>query len=286
MIILAPTVARYKLYGDELPFLTDTLLVGELMRQALMSQSRGLDGGPHALAIFSARHADGSPVRDDHAHAFFLPSDDDGDGRLDHVIVYAPQGFNNRAIVAIGRVQRLWRPGRRDDLEVALEGLGHPEDYGNDLASGRGYTDNSHRTALLGFSQVWVSKTPFLLVRHPKTYRDGRPKLNETGLQIDGPEMQLVNELERRGLPRPVSIEPVSGTRVGDREIRWSEFQRERARGGGSLGSRLGYGFRLTFPEAVRGPIAIGYGCHFGLGLFVAGNKDSGEWPRVLWEPR
>jgi CRISPR-associated endonuclease/helicase Cas3 len=28
-------------------------------------------------------------------------------------------------------------------------------------------------------------------------------------------------------------------------------------------------GFRIEFPEIVRGPIAIGYGAHFGLGLFV-----------------
>ena len=31
---------------------------------------------------------------------------------------------------------------------------------------------------------------------------------------------------------------------------------------------------RLHFPEQVLGPVALGYGCHFGLGLFAA-SKDS-----------
>lgn len=30
-----------------------------------------------------------------------------------------------------------------------------------------------------------------------------------------------------------------------------------------------GVGFRVVFPVAVRGPIAVGYGAHFGLGHFV-----------------
>jgi len=31
---------------------------------------------------------------------------------------------------------------------------------------------------------------------------------------------------------------------------------------------RLGSFWRLTFPEPVAGPLALGFGCHFGLGLF------------------
>ena len=32
---------------------------------------------------------------------------------------------------------------------------------------------------------------------------------------------------------------------------------------------RAGAAFRLTFAEPVRGPLALGFGAHFGLGLFV-----------------
>lgn len=32
---------------------------------------------------------------------------------------------------------------------------------------------------------------------------------------------------------------------------------------------RLAEAFRLTFRHPVRGPLALGHSCHFGLGLFV-----------------
>lgn len=31
----------------------------------------------------------------------------------------------------------------------------------------------------------------------------------------------------------------------------------------------LGGFWRLTFPQPVQGPLALGFACHFGLGLFV-----------------
>jgi len=263
VIALQPTVARFAVYGKPLPLLTETLWLGERMRQGLMSQSRGLDGSEHALPIFSGRSPDGRPLDDDHAHAFFLPSDDDGDGRLDHITVYTSGGFNSEAVVAISRLRKLWQPDGREDLYVVLIGLGHPEDFG-------GFGVDKGESPLLGSSKVWVSRTPFLLTRHPKVYRDGRPKLDENGFQIDGPEMQLRMELARRGFPAPIKVEPVEFTRAAGKRIRWLEFRWQRHGGGGKLASPLGYGFRLTFAEPVRGPIVLGYACHFGLGQFIA----------------
>lgn len=34
-----------------------------------------------------------------------------------------------------------------------------------------------------------------------------------------------------------------------------------------------GYGFRITFPDSVDGPLALGYGAHFGLGLFIPADQ-------------
>lgn len=263
VIKMQSTIARFALYGKPLPLLTDALWIGERMRQALMSQSRGLDGSEHALPVFSGRTPDGSPLLDDHAHAFCLPSDDDGDGRLEHITVYAPLGLDNRALVAISRVRKLWQAGGRDDLHLVLEGLGYPEDYG-------GFSKEKGQTTLLALSKMWISRTPFLLTRHPKVHRDGTPKIGPDGLQMDGPELQLKTELLRRGFPTPVEVEPVEFTKASGKRIRWLQFRRERERGGGNLASPFGYGFRLTFTEPVRGPIALGYGCHFGLGQFLA----------------
>ena len=44
-----------------------------------------------------------------------------------------------------------------------------------------------------------------------------------------------------------------------------------RKSGDGRRSTATGYGFRVEFPEPVRGPIAVGYGAHFGLGVFAPG---------------
>jgi CRISPR-associated protein Csb2 len=50
----------------------------------------------------------------------------------------------------------------------------------------------------------------------------------------------------------------------------WMDFRRSRE---GEL-DRAGCGFRLEFKEAVWGPFAIGYGAHFGMGVFVPEKED------------
>ena len=68
------------------------------------------------------------------------------------------------------------------------------------------------------------------------------------------------------GLPEPekvLAVQCLEG-RMGKR--RWMDFRRGRK---GEL-ARAGFGFRLEFAGEVRGPFAIGYGAHFGLGLLEA----------------
>lgn len=260
-----PTVARFALAGAVLPRLTEAIALGERLRQALMAHTRGVDGSAGALSLFSGRGGDGTPLDDDHAHAFFLPADDDGDGRIDHLTVHAPAGLDREAQTVLGRLRKLWGTGGRD-LFVVLVGVGQPDDYG-------GFNVMSGQTPQLTESRVWVSRTPFMLTRHPKTHRDGRPKIGPDGLQTDGPEAQLRTELARRGFPAPVGVEPVRHTGMGGKDVRWLEFRRERVNGAGRLASPMGYGFRVTFDEPARGPLALGYGCHFGLGQFVAVSK-------------
>lgn len=257
-----PTVARFALAGAVLPRFTEAVSLGERIREALMSHAKWVEEGSEgALALLSGRSGDGTPLDDDHSHASYLPADDDGDGRIDHITVFAPAGFTRPAQLTMGRLRKLWGTGGHD-IFVVLVGLGRPEDYG-------GFDVLGGRTPQLAASRVWVSRTPFMLTRHPKTYRDGRPKLGPDGRQIDGPEAQLRAELARRGHPGPVSVELVRETTVGGKELRWLEFRRQRRSGGGKPSSLTGYGFRLTFDQPVRGPIALGYGCHFGLGQFV-----------------
>jgi CRISPR-associated protein Csb2 len=247
---IRPTVARFALSSAVLPRLTDALFIGERMRQALMAKSRGLNGTEHALPVFSGKGADGLPLDDDHAHAFYLPSDEDLDGRIDHITVYASQGFDKYAEQALGAVKRLWGSSGHD-IHTVLIGLGQPQDYGGlDACKGQ--------SAALAQSRIWQSTTPYLLTRHLK--KNGK----------DSPHDQVRRDLRWRGLPEPEVIQALMQTDIGGKKVRWLEFRRMRISGGGRLADPRGFGFRITFAVPVQGPFALGYACHFGLGQFVA----------------
>lgn len=245
------TIARYRVVSRVRPPLTAAVAIGDRLRQALMSHSRGDDGLP--LPVFSGKDASGVPLRD-RGHAYYLPADDDRDGRIDHLLVWARCGFDADARSAIERLQWLWGD-EGFDLELALVSFGTREDYGNPQAN-----PDRGSPAQLGPARMWESRTPFVLVRHPKR-RGGR--------LLDGPEEQLRRELGYLGLPKPVAIEPIEGTEAGV-YTPWHRYLLRRREGGGSRGTQRGLGFRIVFAEPVWGPIAIGYGAHQGLGQFEA----------------
>jgi CRISPR-associated protein Csb2 len=220
------------------------------MRQALMAKSRGLNGSEHALPVFSGQGADGLRLDDDHSHAFYLPSDEDGDGRSDHMTVYATQGFDKHAQQTIGMLRKLWGAGGHD-IHTVLIGIGQPQDYG-------GFLMRDGQAPALAQSRIWRSVTPYILTRHPK--KNGK----------DSPAAQVAKDLLRRGLPKPERIEHLDHTKITGKKVRWLEFRRFRCGGGGQIADSRGFGFEIVFSEPVRGPIALGYGCHFGLGQFVA----------------
>lgn len=123
-----------------------------------------------------------------------------------------------------------------------------------------------------GFFARWVSRTPFVPTRHAKRTRAGVPKRDASGLQIGSPEHELRRLLGLAGFPEPVAVEPAGFTRLSRREVPWQEFQCRRIGGKGRRVAydRGGYGFRIEFAEAVRGPVAVGYASHFGIGMFEA----------------
>jgi CRISPR-associated protein Csb2 len=246
------TMARYALDGAVLPLVQETLALGELARQYLQGIYGRQNGGAPSW-MFSGKATDGTPLRD-HRHASFLPTDEDDDGRLDHLTVYErgalspdgrDQGFTEAELRALAAFRRLRQPGGKPDLRLVLLGIGGREDW-------------TH-TPLLGPARRWRSCTPFIPPRHQKT----RGRKRET------PVEQLCDELRRRGFPAPVAVHEVPRCEVNGRSLRWIEFRRERLLGGGSRGQGPGYGFAIEFAERVVGPLCLGYACHFGLGLFL-----------------
>ena len=63
---------------------------------------------------------------------------------------------------------------------------------------------------------------------------------------------------------RRTPIEPMRQGRSGG--VRPIDFFRHRQGGSNGGGS---YNFTVEFSQPVRGPIALGFACHYGLGLFV-----------------
>ena len=230
-------VARYALHSTVLPRITQCVPFAERARTFLMGIHRKVMGGDPSMVspLFAGKAPGGGPARG-HKHAFFLPLDEDGDGRIDHLMVRAPQPFSPSELEALDRFGKLWQPGGRPDVTLVLVSL------------------SADMPAMA--AKQWVSATPLVIGRH---HRQGR-----------GPYVEWLNGEVRRecgfhGLPGPVAIEWIDRTTSEGHQLRWMEFVRSRK---GRRPMR-GHGCVLTFDEAVPGPLAIGALCHFGLGLFV-----------------
>jgi CRISPR-associated protein Csb2 len=109
--------------------------------------------------------------------------------------------------------------------------------------------------AYLGRSSVWLSVTPYL-----------RPWFQKKTFTV---EDQIRRECRMRGYPEP-ELEQSSTIQIRGRPRRPVQFRRFRARRGLTQPDTHGSFWRLTFPEPINGPLALGFACHFGLGCFQA----------------
>jgi CRISPR-associated protein Csb2 len=239
----AITAARYALDSPVLPLAQDALPFAEQVRRALIN--RRVDTS-HSEAI-TGKTMGGTPLAG-HKHAHYFATDEDGDGRLDHLTIYAPCGFSPEDVEALGAIQSIFRRGNRPEVSMVLTGLGHLEQLQSQIP-------------IFASSTCWRSVTPFSLPRFASRGmgKPSRPR--------DLPEAQLQRELRLRGLPEAVSIQRIEGYQVNDRPpVRWLDFHTHRFKGDEGHGLS---GFEIEFAEAVQGPIALGFACHFSLGLFV-----------------
>ena len=252
-------VVRFALSGKALPMTFDTLRWGELARLSAMSQY-GRNNRGAASRSLSGKDASGEPLKG-HEHAFYLFTDDDGDGRLDHLTVWAPGGLAAGEFQALVSMNTLNPGGQREPVQLAY------------LAHGAA-TDFVGVSPLFNISHSWRSLTPYVLPRHVK-FRGPRDE-NGRKQMVDGPEEQISREVSLRypGWPPLLRVE------AGDSRIPLSPMQEGQSsgfrpfdyfrykRGGGSNGGGV-FNFAIEFQEPVPGPLALGFACHQGLGLFV-----------------
>jgi CRISPR-associated protein Csb2 len=242
------TIARYILDGSVLPLLTDAIKIGDLARKAAMSQYGRLYGGNKSM-ILSGKDDEGHPLHG-HRHASYIPTDEDGDGWIDHLTIWAPAGFDEKEQEALAGMRTLKMKGR-PEIRLVLQGMGTPDDF---------------NIPLFEKAALWKSITPFVTIRHPKQKKvsEGNKSVKKW---VDTPQDQIRLELTRRGFPEPIEITPLPRALLRSRSIPWLAFYRWRSKDTPAGGQA--YGFIIRFEKPIQGPIALGYGAHFGLGLFI-----------------
>jgi CRISPR-associated protein Csb2 len=149
-----------------------------------------------------------------------------------------------------------------DDMAVTLVGMGGLESFGE--VAGAPLPE-------LGRSTTWESRTPFVPPRFLKPR--GKDSLDEQVRTELRHRKQLV---EGALLPLPdLIVAPAVTLPTDDGEAglqaRWfRHFVRTRQNSEASGAPPGLFRLTLTFEQPVQGPLCLGWGCHFGLGLFVA----------------
>lgn len=255
-----PTAARYAVRAPEPPPLQAALRLGERLRRAAMGLGRELLGSAGLPPELSGH----GEAASEHRHAFWLP-EPDGAGRISGVLVHAPGGLGREAMRVLARLSWV-RWGRGGRLRLELEAIGP-------LARFAG------QSPLCGRSVAWRSLTPYLRPWHLKR-RETRSRESLAAAL----EAQVRREWALRGEGLPPLARVEASPLAPPREQGWRARDVLRRRGEAEAGrreqpDRIGQMLRLVFRQPVEGPLALGFGCHFGLGVFVP-CSGSGERSR------
>jgi CRISPR-associated protein Csb2 len=211
----------------------DAVKIGELTRVALMYLAE-----KHLGVVPELLSGHDLPKTNRHQHAFFLP-ESNVQGRIDHLLVHAPGGFKGFELRALQKLQRLFtRDG--SEWQVLYEGAGSHDAF-------------AEVSSYVGAGVTWKSVTPYLRPWHIKK------------------NFSVVEQIRRecclRGLPEPTEIRLIREVLVGNVPRRPVHFHRFRTKRGLTQPDTGGSLVDLVFPKPVVGPLALGFGCHFGLGM-------------------
>jgi len=229
----------YSLESKVPPRVQFTLDIAEQVRVRLMGIHKKQVGDPAKVSEkFSGKNPDGTSLKG-HKHTFILPLDMDDDGKIDHLLIRCKDPFDDAELAALDHLTSLWQPDGKPDIRCILVQWGR---FGEVVGTQS--------------TQIFRSETPFVPPRH---YRKGR---GDFGEWLAG---EVKREAQNHDMPEPVAVRPLARLKKQGRPVFWLEFRRNRK----ADEAGLGYGFELEFAEPVPGPFTLGYGAHFGLGLFV-----------------
>ncbi len=250
------TVARYAITSTVAPSITQAISIGDRVHDALCKWS---DQGKGRASVFTGLDANGKPLAAQHQHAHIFCEANGPRDSVTHITIWAEMGFDEEACLALRRLNKVWGHGGHD-IRLVLQGIGQLGDFAD--------------CALVRPAKIWRSATPFVSTRYAKTFRDGRPKIDaDNGWQNGSAAHDLLRLLALHGHGADAKIQQIHERerpyQFGERSLRSLQFQTGRKNGAGCRGRDSGAVFTITFPDQRPGPFALGYGAHFGLGLFV-----------------
>ena len=232
-----------------LPAAARSLPQGEMLHRQMVGAHRRIAPDGHSRVLTGCDEA-GQPLRGMHGHAHLLSLDLDRDGHIDHLLVWAPDGLDAQDQSALRMTRGTYTKGGVGALRLAWSASGEREQL-HRLPGPLGETLRS----FIGRGRVWLSATPFVPPRFPKP---------RGANSLDG---QVKAELLARGLPAPERIEWLDPQH--DEHARALRHHVRVRRHGEPPPVNVGLALRLTFAAHVTGPICLGYGSHFGLGLMT-----------------
>jgi CRISPR-associated protein Csb2 len=269
-----PQVICFALDSSVLPLVTETLAVAEAARRNLMgilgAKTERRDGVKGKSEVFSGKTSEGEMMTG-HVHAYYLPTDEDGDGRLDHLTVVSAKGFGTDEMAALNALRVI----------KSKESLKSGHSLGVTMLS-TSMLFAPVKFGPLAAASVWRTVTPYLSHRHPKTSGSKRDTAEElaspSAFSIARIKEDIARFLRRRSDLSDLDLELIkvepcldeNGVfRLGKRRNRPIEFQRFRQKIGDDGGKRLCGAFTITFPREICGNISLGHSSHFGMGLFL-----------------
>lgn len=223
------------------PFLEEYgVLAADVLRKSALERFDGWQ-----MPSISGKSPSGDRLEGQHSHVHWLPLAGE-DRALSSMLVWVRDGLSTEAVARLlsirelrlprGRSARGFRPAR-----LALAAAGTVEQVAPQL---------------VGPAKSWISRTPYLPVRHRKR--------QSVGVFVND---DIQHELTYRSVGQLAAVELVNPA-VGDTDHFARPWRRYRL--DENMGQRRpGVAVRLRFHEPVRGPLSLGALSHFGFGLFV-----------------
>ena len=237
-----------------------TVMISEKIHRALIKNSNGEQ-------VFTGCDNLKRPLKGNkHSFIFLLSNKQEGYNFINNMVIYAPMGFNENSVRALHKLNSIYNYNDRK-IKFFLIKLGCEKDF--------------QYLQIFSKSKYWKSVTPFVPTLHPKFNHRGIPRMDsDINLQKGSPEYDLVRLIKKDDRFKDLTVKINFSKSISKSELNYMlGFKLNRKEGkykleNGKHNGDIGYYMEIEFDKEVAGPLAFGYGNHFGLGLFKPIIKD------------